>query len=188
MAITGPRNRVTGNAKRLPEGPGRSVGSVRQLFSFSARAPVPMPGTSGGPGPPCPARHSCASALGSLVTREPATNQNKGRGQAGEGRASAGSLPWSAGNACQPSRVAPAGAWRWESDSRPCPLHPRAHMLGPPQPGAHLIPTMGVGGQVRLSRGLELHTGVCAEEVSVQRASVPRGRRAARSARQPLPL
>lgn len=59
----------------------------------------------------------------------------KGAGAAGRAKGvSAGSLTRSAGNACQPSRVAPAWAWRWVSDSRWCPLHPRARGWGSPNP------------------------------------------------------
>lgn len=104
----------------------------------------------------CPARSSCASALGSLVTREPATNQNKGRGQAG-------SLSRSAGNACQPSRAAPAWAWRWESDSR------RPVPSPPPRPHARPSPARGSPNPHRGSRG------ACAPE--------PRSRVAHRSLR-----
>lgn len=123
------------------------------LFSFSAGAPVPQLGTSGGPGrlrsAPRPAGR-CASSPGSPVTREPATDQNKRGRAAGKARgASAGSLSRSAGNACQPSRVAPAWAWRWVSDSRWCPLHPRARGRGSPNPHSG---SRGASAPVRRSR------------------------------------
>lgn len=95
-------------------------------------------------------RGRCASSPGSPVTREPATDQNKRGGAAGRARgASAGSLSRSAGNACQPSRVAPAWAWRWVSDSRWCPLHPRARGRGSPNPHSG---SRGASAPVRRSR------------------------------------
>lgn len=74
----------------------------------------------------------------------------KGGGAAGRARgASAGSLSRSAGNACQPSRVAPAWAWRWVRDSRWCPLHPRARGRGSPNPHSG---SRGASAPVRRSR------------------------------------
>ncbi|XP_057350782.1 cytosolic carboxypeptidase 4 isoform X7 [Manis pentadactyla] len=76
-------------------------------------------GPQGGPGLLRPAlprlcKHawvSCYPAAGS--------RPKKRGGQAGRARrASAGSLSRSAGNACQPSRAAPARAWRWSSSDR----------------------------------------------------------------------
>ena len=76
---------------------------------------------------------------------------------------SVGSLTRSAGNACQPSRVAPAWAWRWVSDScrgpslPPCPSAPPFPAWGSPNPRCGCRGAPAPGPRARVA-ACSLHT------------------------------
>lgn len=126
---------------------------LSSLFSFTAGAPRPSARDLRGPWASALCSTTAAVVQARLGLLLPGSRQQiKIKGGCAAGRAkgaSAGSLTRSAGNACQPSRVAPAWAWRWVSDSRWCPPHPRARGRGSPNPHSG---SRGASAPVRRSR------------------------------------